>query len=360
LIRHRLANIWPTVGPCFATAWPNLANRRPLLRHPLAKFRRPSALASPPLGQIWPTVDPSFTKAAKAGRHSPCEKTAGPRTLPAKMEGRFPHQSAPRLLGACAFLAVLLPSPASAAPSGSAAQCVRDANEGQTLRDEGKLLQAREELARCAAPQCPKVVAAECRRWLEELGARIPTVVVVLQDASGADITPNRVLIDGEPSSDAASGRAVSLDPGLHSFRSESDGGSAERKLVVRERESGQKIVLVLPPKAAPKATPIVAVSKAPIEYSRPVPVLSWVAASVGVVAAGVGTGFAVDAASRFGDLTNRCPDCADSEVADLRTRSSVADVAFAVAIVTASVAVIAYLARPTLPRRSQVALVSF
>lgn len=290
--------------------------------------------------------------------HPPCEKAPLPRTLPTKMEGRFPRQGAPRLLAAFAFLAVLLPSPAGA--SGPAAQCVRAANEGQTLRDEGKLLRAREELAQCAAPQCPKVVSAECRRWLEELGARIPKVVVVLQDSFGADITPNRVLIDGEPSIDAASGRAVSLDPGLHSFRSESDSGSAERKLVVRERESGQKVVLVLPPKAAPKSTPIVAVPTAPIEFSRPVPVLSWVAASVAVVAAGVGTGFAVDAASRFGDLTSRCPDCAESEVADLRTRSSVADVAFAVAIVTASVAVIAYLARPTLSRRPQVALVSF
>ncbi|MFO0640375.1 MAG: hypothetical protein U0183_14245 [Polyangiaceae bacterium] len=226
-----------------------------------------------------------------------------------------------------------------------ASECVRAANEGQALRDQGRLLSARDELVVCARPACPKVVAAECRKWLEDVAARIPIVVVSLRDGSGADVSA-RVLVDGQSSEEATAGRAIALDPGPHVFRAESDRGVAERSVVVREREAGQRVVLELPKVAEPKPKPA---AQPPVtETHRPVPTFTWLMAGTAVVGAGVGTVFAIDAGTRFGDLKERCPSCTEDEVSGLRMRSTVADVAFGVAIVAAGITVVSYLLRPT------------
>lgn len=243
--------------------------------------------------------------------------------------------------------------PASAKP---ASECVRAANEGQTLRDQGKLLSAREELVVCARSECPKVVAAECRKWLEDVSARIPTVVVSLRDGAGADVSA-RILVDGKASEEATAGRAISLDPGPHVFRGESDRGSAERSVVVREREAGQRVVLELPKVVAPPSSALPVPKREPVtETHRPVPAFTWLMAGTAVVGAGVGTVFAIDAGTRFGDLKERCPSCTEDEVSGLRLRSTVADVAFGVAIVAAGITIVSYLLRPTVTTTRPVA----
>lgn len=263
-------------------------------------------------------------------------------------------------------LAIVAGPLAWAAPSAAqpASECVRAANQGQTLRDQGKLLSAREELALCSRPQCPKVVATECRKWLEEVSVRIPSVVVALRDASGADVTA-RILVDGKPSDEATSGRALLLDPGPHLFRAESDRGAVERSVVVRERESGLRVVLALPAqqplpvKAAGERAPAKAAPS--VETSRPVPTFTWIMAGTAVVGAGVGTFFAIDAGTRYSDLKERCPDCTEAEVSGLRTRSTVADVVVGVAIAAAGVAILSYLLRPSVTTaRPVAALVAF
>lgn len=276
------------------------------------------------------------------------------------MAGRSsdPSASDPRLRARLcgvvfALTALVWGGPASAKP---ASQCVRAANEGQTLRDQGKLLSARDELVVCARPECPKVVAAECRKWLEDVSARIPTVVVALRDGAGADVSA-RILVDGKPSEEATAGRAISLDPGPHVFRGESDRGIAERSVVVREREAGQRVVLDLPKAAEPKPPSLLPRPKDPVtETHRPVPAFTWLMAGTAVVGAGVGTVFAIDAGSRFGDLKERCPSCTEDEVSGLRMRSTVADVAFGVAIVAAGITIVSYLLRPTVTTTRPVA----
>lgn len=259
-----------------------------------------------------------------------------------------------RLFGVALGLTALVWSgPLSAKP---ASECVRAANEGQTLRDQGKLLSAREELVVCSRPECPKVVATECRKWLEDVSARIPTVVVSLRDGTGADVSA-RILVDGKASEEATAGRAISLDPGPHVFRAEADRGSAERSVVVREREAGQRVVLELPNVVAPPSSALpVPKRDAVTETHRPVPAFTWLMAGTAVVGAGVGTVFAIDAGTRFGDLKERCPSCTEDEVSGLRLRSTVADVAFGVAIVAAGITVVSYLLRPTVTTTRPVA----
>lgn len=255
--------------------------------------------------------------------------------------------------------ALLLAHEAAAKPS---AECVRAANEAQSLRDGGHLLAARAELAICARAECPKVVADECRKWLEDVSARIPSAIVVLRDPDGADLAA-RVLIDGSASPDATAGRSVSLDPGPHTFRAESERGSVARSVLVREREVGQRVVLDLPRSvlAHPLSPTAPARPGVVLEPHRPVPVVTWVLAGTTVVALGVGSVFAVDASTRFADLKSRCPECTADEVSSLRTRSTIADVAFGVAIVVAGVTVLTYLLRPTImTQRPTSTLVAF
>lgn len=67
------------------------------------------------------------------------------------------------------------------------ADCIAAADQGQSLRDEGKYSRAREAFAKCARDVCPKVVAQSCNRWLHETDEGTPTVVLGAKDAAGQD-----------------------------------------------------------------------------------------------------------------------------------------------------------------------------
>src|SRR5580704_5018677 len=63
----------------------------------------------------------------------------------------------------------------------------------QTLRDQHKLVKAREQLRVCAAATCPGFISKECTGWLKDVDARVPSVVLTAKDAAGADVTDARV-----------------------------------------------------------------------------------------------------------------------------------------------------------------------
>src|ERR1700753_253840 len=77
--------------------------------------------------------------------------------------------------------------------------CVAASTQGQTDRDEGRLLAAREQLLMCAREACPSIVRKSCADWLSELSGRIPSVVVRVQEAGQRDVTDARVTLDGRP-----------------------------------------------------------------------------------------------------------------------------------------------------------------
>ncbi len=258
-------------------------------------------------------------------------------------------------LSALACAAVLaLPAPALAVSAQSAA-CARAAEQGQALRDDGKLMSAREAFAVCLRPECPKVIATECAAWLDDVTARVPSMIVVVKNASGADVADANVRIDGVRHEEAALGRVIVLNPGQHVVRSESGGVVLEKTVVLREREKGRRVVLAPPEPVPPPAPP--RPPRVRLVEERPVPLVTYVLSGVAVVLGSFGVGFGVSAASGYADLERTCPTgCSESDILGLRAKTVTADIAFSLAIAATVGAVVVYLTRPVVTRQEPIA----
>jgi hypothetical protein len=140
------------------------------------------------------------------------------------------------------------------------AACFAAASQGQTLRDEHKLVEAREDFRVCAQQHCPTSMRSDCAGWLEAVEKSIPTVVVTATDATGSSVFDVAVRIDGRPFVAKLDGSAMPVNPGVHTFRFERDDGTTvEQVLQVNEGDRNFKIAVVLkaePPPAAPPAPP--------------------------------------------------------------------------------------------------------
>src|SRR5688572_22684557 len=97
------------------------------------------------------------------------------------------------MLGVC-----LLPRLASADEK---QQCIAASEKAQQLKNAGKLSEARDQLAVCGRPECPKLVEKDCNEWMREVLAILPSVVVGAKDKKGRDIVEARVSIDGKVAS---------------------------------------------------------------------------------------------------------------------------------------------------------------
>lgn len=244
--------------------------------------------------------------------------------------------------------------PHAHAVSPSSIVCANAAEEGQKARDEGHLFLARERFAQCLRPECPGVISKECATWLDDVNARIPDVVIAVVDGEGRDVSEASVEVDGVRSPEAASGRALSLDPGTHTLRVTKGAFVREERVVLRERERGRRVVLRVGPEAPPESRSLRRETQppSPPPTERPVPTLTWVLAGVGGVLAAAGTGFGVSAASSYADLEKRCPtDCTDSDILGLRAKTVTADIAFSLALAAGIGAAVVYFTRPTVVR---------
>jgi hypothetical protein len=162
--------------------------------------------------------------------------------------------------------------------------CIAAYESGQRLRIAGKLREARDELARCAALECPTLAREDCVRWLREVDDAVPTVIVRARDPSGSDLVDVRVTVDGAPLVTHLEGRPIAFDPGEHDVRFEAPGFvPSTEHLVVVQAEKNRVFEVVLrpePPKRVPTA-----------EQPEPRPRTSM------YVLAGIGVGAAVGAA---------------------------------------------------------------
>jgi hypothetical protein len=126
---------------------------------------------------------------------------------------------------------------------------------GQDFRRTGKLHDARSAFATCAVASCPKVVRDDCVQRLAEADAAIPTLVFVVHDASGDDITSFTIFLDGIPITRPVEGAAVEVDPGEHHVEFRAEGLEPIRKdLLVREGERDRRVEAVFATPPAPQA----------------------------------------------------------------------------------------------------------
>jgi hypothetical protein len=262
-------------------------------------------------------------------------------------------KAAPFGLAAFAALAAL----PSAKAEDTVRACIAASTDGQTFRKQGKLLAAREQMIACARDACPPIVRSHCARWLSEVDAAIPSVVVRAADATGADAIGARLSIDGRPGK--LDGQPVRLDPGEHTVAIENETGARkEERVLLVEGESARLVALRFP---SPSPTPTRgALSQEPpprgeiSTASRRVPAGAWVLGGVGVVALGGALYFGLTANSDLNSLKATCsPHCAESQTQPGRTDAAVFDVLLGTGAAALVGALVWGLAFPSHPARS-------
>ena len=252
----------------------------------------------------------------------------------------------------------------AAPPSEDAHACVAASTRGQTDRDEGRLLAAREQLLWCAREGCPSIVKKSCAGWLTELGERIPSVVLRVHEAGQRDFTDAHVLLDGRAV--ALDGRPIPLDPGTHTLSIEAQAGPpVERTFLVAERERGRLLIVELPARSVapaksasaeasryeepspeqrapePHASTTAAEAKASHEQSSPraaaplhVPGGAWVLGGLGVAGVVTFAALLIKAKNDLDELEHTCsPECPESETDEGYRKLLAADVSLGIGI---------------------------
>jgi hypothetical protein len=261
-----------------------------------------------------------------------------------------------------ALAGVVVPSVALADDK---AVCVAAYEKTQTLRKQSKLRESREQALVCARDKCPKLVKADCSRWLEEVTTSLPTVVFAARDAHGHDRSDVQVHIDGAPLTEQL-GQEVMIDPGPHTVRFEASGAPPiEQSLVVRAGEKGRSVTVTLPETSKPEPSKpepsVIAASSPGVKKDaddRPLPVLVPVLGVLGVAAAGTGAFLFVTGSSQLDELRSTCaPHCAEADVDTLNLRYRIGAAAIGVGVVSLGVALWLYVTRPSSHTRTTVGL---
>jgi hypothetical protein len=209
-----------------------------------------------------------------------------------------------------------------AVASASDATCSEAYESGQRLRKKGALRAASRELVICTREGCPPGLASDCLRWLDEVDAAIPSIVVAVVDGQGRDVIDARVRIDGADI-DTSGGRAFDLDPGRHRIRVVSaDHPTLEQDVLIREGEKRRTIRLTLDAPAAP------AHAVEPPRTSRRT--LPWVLFGVGAASFLTSGALGLYGLSQRSDLDACRPDCERDRVDAANRTFLVSDVILA------------------------------
>lgn len=243
-------------------------------------------------------------------------------------------------------------------------QCAAAYEEAQTAQLEQRFREARAHLVTCTQASCPSAISADCWRWLTQLEDVQPTLVVAARTSSGVDLVDVRLTLDGQPFEEAANGKAVPVDPGLHTLRVEADGYEpAEQAVVVREGEKARLIELVLKPIGSAD-TPVSASAGmelptvTPRRGVRPSVLLraGYSLLGVGLVSGGLGSYFGWVGYDKGKRLRDTCkPNCEQGEVDAARMKLVVGHVLVGVgaaALATGLVTTLLGRAKERAPRR--------
>jgi hypothetical protein len=208
--------------------------------------------------------------------------------------------------------------------------CLWSYEQGQRLRDRGKLIETREKLLVCAQDVCPELARKDCERWLREVEASTPSVVVRARDPDGHDAVDVQVWVDGAPFLRRLDGRVRALDPGVHFLRYEMSGGKAVQERIVVVEGEKNRILLVDFAKDATE----------PPTGSAGRPVTPYIFAGIGVVGLAGFAYFAASGLSERSDLQRTCyPSCSEADVDHARSKLVIGDISLAVGLASAGVA---------------------
>jgi hypothetical protein len=171
--------------------------------------------------------------------------------------------------------------------------CLGASEAGQRARRAGRLREARDQFLLCSADACPSAVRRDCADWQGEVLAVLPSVVFGAKDGSGRDLVDVSVAMDGKPLTSQLDGKAIAIDPGLHTFTFERAGASphVEQALVKEGEKTRSVTVLFGDVKPASSAGPSVTPPEPNEVRVRPRghSALPWVVVGLGAATLAVG-----------------------------------------------------------------------
>lgn len=241
--------------------------------------------------------------------------------------------------------------------------------EAQQLEKDGKLLAAREKYLSCAVESCGKNLSKECRERYEAIQPRIPTVTLEAWRGE-TQLTTFEVTVDGVAVK--ATGAAVELDPGTHTFVFTVDGQSVKQQFMAVESKKGQSVkgvfpVASKPPEPKPEANleptfetkpePKPEANSKPEEDSSPVAgsyrgPLGLLVGGLGIAGMGVGVALGLSAKSLADSADCRGSVCATQAAADTRhmavSRAGTATIVFGVGAALAVGGIVVWLTAPS------------
>lgn len=209
--------------------------------------------------------------------------------------------------------------------------CIAAYEQAQTLRKDGKFIEAREQAQICARDTCPAILVKDCARWFGDLDASTGSVLFEAKTTSGKPLTDVRVTIDGSVVTSRLDGHPIPVDPGKHSFHFERGAATYEETALVREGEKNRRITATFPETSGETKGP---------------PAGSWIFGGVSILALGTATFFAFDGLSKKDDLEACKPRCAASDVDAMSASFTVADVALGAGVVAVAATVYLLLSR--------------
>jgi hypothetical protein len=220
-----------------------------------------------------------------------------------------------RLLAVVGAVAAVLLGTSLASGQMTKEQCVKANADGQALRNDGKLTDARALFVACGGASCPALVRTDCLQRLDELERAQPTIVFDVKDATGADASAVSVTVDGKPLASQLTGAALRVDPGDHRFTFAAPGQPPiVRRFVIEEGEKDRRERILLAP-----ATPasVETTEGTPGDWSRQ-KTLGIISGSVGVAGIVVGSIFGIMTFSAAGQQKTDCPQagCANHDQA--------------------------------------------
>lgn len=221
--------------------------------------------------------------------------------------------------------------------------CLAQHTDGQKLRKDGKLVEARAAFKQCSIPGCPDQIIRDCIDWSEQVDKQMPSIGFNVT-ADGVPRTDVQVFVDGSLIASKLEGKALELNPGIHRARVVLPGFDAiETEFVASE---GVKFhVIEVPFKTAAPSGP------AEVEMHRPIPASAYVFAAVGTAAAISGAGWGIATMSLRSELEASCKhNCQTEAVNVLKQRALFTDVSWGVSIASFATAATLYFLRPEKP----------
>jgi hypothetical protein len=149
-----------------------------------------------------------------------------------------------RMLTLAALAASFTVATRAPADQSTKVACVRANEEGQDLRRDGKLLEARDRFTSCATPSCPTILRQDCIVRRDEAQRAIPATRLIVTDSGGARLSNASITVDGI---EAARRPDDVIEGGEHSFEVSLSGhGSVVQRLALGEGDGRRDETVVM------------------------------------------------------------------------------------------------------------------